>query len=202
MFCLWQNPGVQIRAIVNALALARAFTMAERGRFELPVDFTPHRFSRAAPSTTQTSLRGCFTIIPEVYTEVMEDSIFTKIINGEIPAHKIFEDETTLAFLDIYPKHEGHTLVIPKVNPTEFVWDLDDETYQAVMATARKVALRLREVLPYSYVHEAIVGTDIAYAHVHLIPFSTTSDLHNPQRTDIEPDHTAFAALAEKLRFE
>ena len=131
----------------------------------------------------------------------MEDTIFTKIITGEIPCYKIYEDDTTLAFLDIFPKHEGHTLVIPKTNPAEFVWDLDAETYQAVMATARKVALRLREVLPYPYIHEAVVGTDIPYAHVHLVPFATTSDLHNPQRTNVEPDHAALAALAAKLSF-
>lgn len=130
----------------------------------------------------------------------MEDSIFTKIINGEIPAHKIYEDDKTLAFLDIYPKNEGHTLVIPKVSPAEFVWDLDDAIYQAVMATSKKVALRLREVLPYPYIHQAVVGTDIPYAHVHLIPFTATKDLH-PKHGEAEPDHEALATLAEKLRF-
>lgn len=131
----------------------------------------------------------------------MEDSIFTKIINGEIPAHKIYEDDFTLAFLDIYPKNTGHALVIPKVRPTEFVWDLDDEIYLAVMATCKKVALHLRESLGQPYVHEAVVGTDVPYAHVHLIPFSTTADLHGRPDMSIEPNHTEFAALAEKLRF-
>lgn len=131
----------------------------------------------------------------------MEDSIFTKIIKGEIPCHKIYEDDTTLAFLDIFPRNEGHALVVPKVNPTEFVWDLDDETYAAVMNTCRKVALRLRSVLSVSYVHEAVVGTDIPYAHVHLVPFNVTSELHNSQRADKEPEHAALAALAERLRF-
>ena len=69
---------------------------------------------------------------------MVEESIFTKIITGDIPAHKIYEDDKTLAFLDIYPKNEGHTLVIPKVSPAEFVWDLDDAIYQAVMATSKK----------------------------------------------------------------
>lgn len=131
----------------------------------------------------------------------MQDSIFSKIVAGEIPCHKIYEDDSTLAFLDIYPKNEGHVLVIPKKNPTEFVWDLDDNIYAELMLTCRKVAKRLRDVLPYKYVHEAIVGTDIPYAHVHLIPFDTTSQLHHPQRTDIAPDHEAFAKLAEKLYF-
>ncbi len=131
----------------------------------------------------------------------MQDSIFTKIVAGEIPCHKIYEDEATLAFLDIFPKNEGHTLVIPKVNPTEFIWDLDDETYISVMETARKVARRLREVLPYLYVHEAIVGTDVPYAHIHLVPFTTTDQLHVPERDSLEPDHEALSSLAKKLSF-
>lgn len=132
----------------------------------------------------------------------MDDSAFAKIVRGELPCHKVYEDELTLAFLDIYPKTTGHTMVIPKVHPAEFVWDLDDEIYAAVMKTSKKVARRLREVLPYTYVHEAVVGTDVPYAHVHLVPFNKTADLHNPQRTDLEPDHEAFASLAAKLYFE
>lgn len=130
----------------------------------------------------------------------MKETIFHKMVRGEIPTHTVYEDDQTLAFLDIYPRHEGHVLVIPKVNPTEYIWDLDDDTYQAVMATAKKVALRLREVLPYPLIHQAVVGTDIAYTHVHLVPFTITKDLHAPQRMDVEPDHEALAALAEKLR--
>lgn len=131
----------------------------------------------------------------------MDNSIFAKIVAGEMPCHKIYEDAQTLAFLDVYPKTKGHVLVIPKVNPAEFVWDLDDETYAAVMNTARRVALRLRETIGKPFVHEAIVGTDVPYAHVHLIPFSATSELHTPQRTDIEPDHETLAQLATELRF-
>ena len=131
----------------------------------------------------------------------MQDSIFTKIVAGEIPCHKVYEDEMTLAFLDIYPKMPGHTLVIPKLRPTEFVWDLEPDVYDAVMQTARKVALRLRDELEYSHVHEAVVGTDVPYAHVHLIPFNSSSDLHSRPDMDTEPDHEKFAALAEKLRF-
>ncbi len=130
----------------------------------------------------------------------MEESLFTKIIKGDIPAHKIYEDDRTLAFLDIYPKREGHTLVISKAQ-VEFVWDLSEEDYKAVMETVRKVALRLREVLGEPYVHSAIVGTDIPHAHVHVIPFNATVELHAPQRTEVEPDHTALAELAARLRF-
>lgn len=130
----------------------------------------------------------------------MEESIFTKIIKGEIPCHKIYEDDKTLAFMDIHPVNEGHVLVIPK-NQIEFVWDLPDEDYQALAATTKKVALRLRELLPYTYVHQRIIGTDVPHAHVHLIPFDTTSQLNTPQRMDIEPDHATLSELATLLSF-
>lgn len=130
----------------------------------------------------------------------MQDSIFTKIVTGEIPAHKVYEDELTLAFLDIHPARPGHTLVIPKTQ-VEFVWDLSDEDYRAVMATARKVALRLREVLGARYVGERIVGVDVPHAHVQLIPFNTVEEWHAPQDMEAEPDHAALAELAKKLAF-
>lgn len=130
----------------------------------------------------------------------MQDSIFAKIVAGEIPAHKVYEDDKTLAFLDVYPKNEGHVLVIPKVNPAEFIWQLDDDTYHAVMSTVKKVALRQLEVMPFEHIHQAVVGIDVPYAHVHVIPFNTTTDLAAEQPTD-EPDHELLASIAEKLRF-
>ncbi|MFZ1301920.1 MAG: HIT domain-containing protein [Candidatus Microsaccharimonas sp.] len=129
----------------------------------------------------------------------MEDSIFTKIIKGEIPAHKVYEDEKTLAFLNIYPSVPGHTLVIPKVQ-VQFLWDLDDNDYVAVTTTAKKVALRLKEVLGTPYIGEKVVGVDIPHAHIHLVPFTEPSE-YNAHETTAEPDHAALAALAEKLFF-
>jgi histidine triad (HIT) family protein len=129
-----------------------------------------------------------------------QDSIFTKIIKGEIPCHKVYEDDLTLAFLDIHPVQPGHTLVIPK-KQIEFVWDLPDEDYQAVMATTKKVARRLREVLPPPYVSERIVGIDVPHAHVQLIPFYTAEDLRKPQDMQSEPDHAALEELAKQLAF-
>ena len=76
----------------------------------------------------------------------MSDSIFTKIIKGEIPCHKVYEDEQTLAFLDIHPVQPGHVLVVPKAQIAS-LWELDDATYQAVMATTRQVARRCQQVL-------------------------------------------------------
>lgn len=130
----------------------------------------------------------------------MEPSIFTKIINGEIPCHKVYEDNDTFAFLDIHPITEGHVLVIPK-KQVEFVWDLNEEDYNALMATVKKVALRLREVLPYQYVGERVVGVDVPHAHVHLLPFNDVKELQAGQRFDEEPDHDKLAELAAKIAF-
>lgn len=130
----------------------------------------------------------------------MPDSIFTKIIKGEIPCHKVYEDDKTLAFLDIHPVQPGHTLVIPK-KQIEFVWDLEDEDYRAVMETTRKVARRLRETLGTRYVGERIEGVDVPHAHVQLIPFNTVEEFKAPQDMEAEPDHAALAEMAKKLAF-
>jgi histidine triad (HIT) family protein len=130
----------------------------------------------------------------------MKDSIFTSIVKGEIPCHKIYEDEKTLAFLDIHPIADGHTLVIPK-QQIEFVWDLPEDLYQAVMATSKKVALRLREVLPPPHVHQRIVGVDVPHAHVQLIPFTDSGELTAQQDMSANPDHETLAQIAKKLAF-
>lgn len=129
----------------------------------------------------------------------MSDSIFTKIINGDIPSYKIYEDDKTLAFLDIHPVQQGHTLVIPK-KQIEFVWDLPQGDYRALMNTAQKVALALRRKLPVNYVGSQIVGIDVPHAHIHLIPFNTAAQFRTIPDMNAEPDHAALAALAEKLR--
>lgn len=128
----------------------------------------------------------------------MIDSIFTKIIRGEIPSHKVYEDEKTLAFLSIYPSVEGHTLVIPKTQ-VEALWDLSEDDYLAVMATTQKVARRLKEVLGTERIGEKVIGLDVPHAHVHLVPFDTPEEYYAKETTN-EPDHAALAALAERLR--
>lgn len=137
------------------------------------------------------------------YNQTMP-SIFTRIINGEIPCHKVYEDDKTLAFLDIEPVAPGHTLVIPKTE-VEFVWDLSDKDYEAVMATAKRVAIRLREVTGKPYIGEKVVGIDVPHAHVHLIPFATLDEFFPPtdipREAEAEPDHEALAAMAKKLAF-
>jgi histidine triad (HIT) family protein len=130
----------------------------------------------------------------------MNDSIFTKIIKGDIPSYKIYEDSHTFAFLDIHPKQPGHTLVVPK-KQVEFVWDLDDEDYQAVMATVKKVAIRLRTVLQRPYIGMLVVGIDVPHAHVHVYPFATTEQSQFIPDQSLEPDHEALAKMVKKLAF-
>ena len=130
----------------------------------------------------------------------MEDSIFTKIINGDIPCHKVYEDDTTFAFLDISPITPGHTLVVPK-KQIESLWELDDSTYQDVMTAAKKIATRMKQQLQVEYVGVQVIGVDVPHAHVHLIPFNDVSDYHNIPDTSVEPNHGALAAVARKLQF-
>ncbi len=135
------------------------------------------------------------------YTEYMEDTVFTKIIKGEIPSYKVYEDDRTFAFLDINPLTEGHVLVVPK-QQVEFIWDLESEDYQALMATVQKVGAHLREVMDAPYVGVEVIGVDVPHAHVHVVPFTTTKDLHRSGPVADEPDHTALEKLAEKIRIE
>lgn len=130
----------------------------------------------------------------------MQDSIFTKIIKGEIPSHKIYEDELTYAFLDIHPKTPGHTLVIPK-KQVEFVWDLDDEDYEAVMRTAKKVALKLREVTGAPYIGQLVFGMDVPHAHVHVYAFTEATEARRIPDQDTPADNDALAEMAKKLAF-
>ncbi len=99
-------------------------------------------------------------------------SLFTKIINGEIPSYKIYEDDKTCAFLDINPEAKGHTLVVPK-NEVDKIYDLPDEDYLALMATAKKLAKNMEDKL-HTRIFLKVIGTDVPHAHVHLIPFDKT----------------------------
>lgn len=130
----------------------------------------------------------------------MEDSIFTKIINGEIPAYKIYEDDKTIAFLDIDPTRYGHTLVVPKLQIDQYI-DLPEDDYIALWKTVKKVAARLREVLKTERVGIVIKGVDVPHAHVHLLPFNEGQhlgkDADSPKLSEEE-----FKSLADKLRFQ
>lgn len=131
----------------------------------------------------------------------MQDSLFTKIIKGEIPCHKVYEDETTFAFMDIHPIQPGQVLVVPK-KQVEFVWDLDEQTYQAVMSAAKKVAERIREVFPEkSHVGLVVEGLDVPHAHLKVFPFNDDAEFRNHPDHSAEPDHAALEQIAKKLAF-
>jgi histidine triad (HIT) family protein len=102
-------------------------------------------------------------------------SIFTKIVNGEIPSYKVAENEHYYAFLDIFPLAKGHTLVIPK-KETDYIFSLDDETYQGLWAFAKKVALGIESAVPCERVGVAVLGLDVPHAHIHLIPLNNMED--------------------------
>ena len=95
-------------------------------------------------------------------------SIFTKIVSGEIPAYKIYEDDQTLAFLDIHPETRGHVLVIPKAE-VDKIYDLDDATFTHLMRTAKKLATHMEQTLGKRTLWK-IIGTDVPHAHIHLMP--------------------------------
>lgn len=131
----------------------------------------------------------------------MEASIFTKIIRGEIPSHKVYEDAETFAFLDIHPAQPGHTLVVPK-QQVDRLEDLPVEEYQALMTAVQKVMARQVEVFGPEYrACLKVEGFDVPHAHIHVIPCRTPADFWAKQRMDREPDHAALAAVAERLAF-
>lgn len=129
----------------------------------------------------------------------MQDTLFTKIVKGEIPAHKIYEDDFTLAFLDLFPIVRGHTLVIPKTQ-VENIWDLSDSDYTAVMTTVKKVALRLDKILSPAKVGLKVMGTDVPHAHVHIIPFNDPEEFHTRVNHN-ETDHSELERLSKELAF-
>jgi len=127
----------------------------------------------------------------------MQDSIFTKIIRGEIPSHKVYEDDWTFAFLDIHPVQPGHLLVVPK-QQIDHLWDLDDATYQHLMAIVKKLAVHLQQTMGTERVAMQVVGVDVPHAHVHLIPINSAAD-YRTKPSETEPDHAALAELAKRL---
>lgn len=104
-------------------------------------------------------------------------SIFTKIINGEIPSYKIAEDEKCYAFLDISPLAEGHTLVVPK-QEVDYIFDLDDELLTHLHLFAKKVAKAMKEVIECEKIGMAVIGLDVRHTHIHLVPLKEVSDLN------------------------
>jgi histidine triad (HIT) family protein len=136
----------------------------------------------------------------------MQDSVFTKIIRGQIPCHKIYEDAKTIAFLDIEPYFPGHTLVVPKVQIDRFD-DLPTEDYQALFQTVQKVSKHLRTTLNTRRVIVQIFGFDVPHVHVHLMPANDSGPFYqamvahqNGEANPYQPTQEELAEIAAKLR--
>jgi histidine triad (HIT) family protein len=130
----------------------------------------------------------------------MEDSIFTKIIKGEIPCHKVHEDDLSLAFMDINPIQPGMVVIVSK-KQIDHVWDLPAEDYHAVMETLQEVASRMRKVFnDKERVATIIEGFEVPHAHIKVFPVNNEHDVR-AHATGTEPDHKALAEMAAKLAF-
>jgi histidine triad (HIT) family protein len=104
-------------------------------------------------------------------------TIFSKIINGEIPAYKVAENDNFLAFLDIFPLSKGHTLVIPK-NETDYIFDMESEEYANLWKFAQKVAIAQKKVIDCQRIGVAVIGLEVAHAHIHLVPINGVEDIN------------------------
>ena len=125
-------------------------------------------------------------------------SIFTRIIQGEIPCYKVAEDDNYFAFLDINPLRQGHTLVVPK-QETDYLFDLDDETLVGMVLFAKKVAGKIREKFPCRKVAMVVLGLEVAHAHIHLIPIDEEGDA-DFRREKLACSPEEFAETARMLR--
>lgn len=127
-------------------------------------------------------------------------SIFTKIINREIPGQIVAEDDNFIAFLDIMPLVEGHVLVVPK-QEIDYLFDIEDETYTGLMQFAKKVAKSLKKAIPCKRIGVAVIGLEVPHTHVHLVPLQTMDDI-NFTRAKLKPSQEDLAATGDKIRKE
>ncbi len=129
-------------------------------------------------------------------------SIFTKIVQGEIPAHKIAEDDNYLAFLDIHPLAKGHTLVIPK-QETDYIFNIEDERYKGLFAFAKKVGLAIEQVIECKRIGITVIGLEVPHAHIHLIPINTLYDMDFKQpKLEFSNEQLAETAAAIREKVE
>ncbi|MGM9814815.1 MAG: HIT family protein [Candidatus Aphodosoma sp.] len=129
-------------------------------------------------------------------------TIFTKIINGEIPCYKIAEDENYFAFLDINPLTKGHTLVVPKIED-DYIFNLDEKTYAGLMLFAKRVAHAIEAAVPCKRVGVAVLGMEVPHVHVHLVPLNSEKDMiiSNP-KLKLEPAEMQKIATEISARFK
>ena len=124
-------------------------------------------------------------------------SLFTRIVAGEIPCHKIYEDEQSLAFLDIRPLNPGHTLVIPK-DEMDYLFDLDDALLQHVIVVSKKVATAIGKAVPCERVGVIVAGLEVPHAHIHLVPIHAIADINFVRAQPMDDDR--LADIAERIR--
>ena len=125
-------------------------------------------------------------------------SIFTKIINREIPSHIIAENADFIAFLDVSPLVIGHTLVVPK-KEVDYIFDLDDKTLAELNVFAKKVAQAVKKAMPCIRVGVAVIGLEVPHTHVHLVPLNTMDDI-NFSRPKLSPSEEDLIEIAEKIK--
>ena len=124
-------------------------------------------------------------------------TIFTKIINGEIPSYKIAENDQFYAFLDINPNAKGHTLVVPK-KEVDKIFDLDEETYMGLMKFSRQIAQAIEKVVPCNRVGIAVIGLEVPHVHVHLIPLNSMKNATFAYKENLSPKE--FETIATQIR--
>ncbi|MDY0025080.1 MAG: HIT family protein [Lentimicrobium sp.] len=124
-------------------------------------------------------------------------SLFSKIVKGEIPAYKVAEDAKYLAFLDINPLAKGHVLVIPK-KETDYIFDIEDQEYMQLWKFAKKVARGIKEVIPCEKVGVAVIGLEVAHAHIHLVPINTIYDI-DFKKTKLKFTSEEFQNIAHSI---
>jgi histidine triad (HIT) family protein len=125
-------------------------------------------------------------------------SIFSRIVNGEIPCHKVAETEDFLAFLDIRPLTRGHTLVIPK-KEVDYIFELDDERYIGLFVFSREIARAIERTVTCERIGIAVIGLEVPHCHIHLVPINAIGDL-NFQREPLSLSPEELAALAVEIR--
>jgi len=126
-------------------------------------------------------------------------SIFTKIINGEIPSYKIAEDEHFIAFLDVNPNAIGHTLCVPKQEINK-IFDMEEDHYLALMKFSRKIALALEKAISCKRIGVAVVGLEVPHVHVHLIPLQDMDDMRFQRKVTLTKEE--FEATVQKIKNE
>lgn len=124
-------------------------------------------------------------------------SVFTKIINGEIPSYKVAEDQNFIAFLDINPNAEGHTLCVPKVEVNK-IFEIDEEQYLKLLNFSRKVAIALEKTVPCKRVGMSVIGLEVPHVHVHLIPLNEMKEMTFTHKISMTPEE--FSVLTKKIK--